>query len=224
MNPESYKSLVETPKGSIIELNRLWIDDCLGRNAETILLGACWKIIKANYPHIKFVQSFADGRLGCGTIYKASNFKYYGYSYTEFFEYKDSGEITHNVNLNSFDRRPVIQVNVDHLTGNLKPFKVRTYRYIYPLYKNRYKVKLKEKPYPEYNKGIEYLDDYKFSVNHYVKLMILYDYLNRQDLVQLARSFIPQVDDEKIEQLKAELKENKWIKRLLSFTYPSDYI
>ena len=74
MNTKSYKTITDLDSDSVIELNRLWIDDILGKNTETIFISSCFKIIKKKYPHIKFIQSFADGRLGCGTIYKASNF------------------------------------------------------------------------------------------------------------------------------------------------------
>lgn len=63
----------------------------------TKLLSASWKIIKTNYPKVKAVQSFADGRLGCGTIYKASNFKYYGYTESVFYEDLKTGETHHEV-------------------------------------------------------------------------------------------------------------------------------
>lgn len=58
--------------GWMIELNRMWISDELGHNAETILLGASLKLLRSLDPTIVAVQSFADG-LGCGTIYKAAN-------------------------------------------------------------------------------------------------------------------------------------------------------
>ena len=87
MNPKSFKSISpDLTQENVIELNRLWVDDKLGGNAETVLLSVSWKFIKSNYPNIKVVQSFADGRLGCGTIYKAASFKYYGYTESLFFE------------------------------------------------------------------------------------------------------------------------------------------
>lgn len=154
MNPNSHSKITDLGRSSVIELNRLWIDDELGHNAETILLGASFKIIKHSYPHIKFVQSFADGRLGCGTIYKASNFKYYGYSKSLFFEDVETGEVFHKVPLENTKRPQGFLVkNKRYLEGKLKPFYVKTYRYIYPLDKKE-KCKLEEKEYPKYEKGI----------------------------------------------------------------------
>ena len=59
----------------------MWIDDTLGKNAESVLIAASLKLLRKADPNIVAVQSFADGRLGCGTIYKASNFRYYGFHY-----------------------------------------------------------------------------------------------------------------------------------------------
>ena len=156
MNTKAKIFTSNNPNGWMIELNRMWIDDTLGMNSETTLIGASLKMLRKIDKNIVAVQSFADGRLGCGTIYKASNFKYYGYLESTFWEDINTGEITHNVpitdisNPNSF-----IKLNTKLLKGELKPFKVKTYRYIYPFDKS-FKFKTPEKHYPEYNKGMEY--------------------------------------------------------------------
>lgn len=157
MNPNSYKTLNDGfNKDSLTELNRLWISDELGHNSETMLLGASFKIIRKLYPEIQAVQSFADGRLGCGTIYKAANFNYYGYNKSLFFEDIDTGEVFHKVPLENTKRpQGFIGKNLRYIDGKLKPFHVKTYRYIYPLYKN-VTINLKEEKYPEYDIGIEY--------------------------------------------------------------------
>lgn len=104
------------------------------------------------------VQSFADGRLGCGTIYKASNFKYYGFSESIFWENIKTGETIHNIPLtNTACKAGYIRHNTAYLNGELRSFKVKTYRYIYPFDKT-FVFKYPEKPYPEYDKGITYVD------------------------------------------------------------------
>lgn len=139
--------------GWMIELNRMWISDELGHNAETILIGASIRLLRTFDPTIVAVQSFADGRLGCGTIYKAANFKYYGYHITRFFRNKSTGAVKHEQTLtNSQNRAGFLRLNVELLLGNLEAFDVRTYRYIYPLHKS-FKFKKQESPYPPYNKG-----------------------------------------------------------------------
>lgn len=158
MNPKSYKSVSsEFEQENLVELNRLWVDDELGKNTETTLLSASWKIIKRKYPNIKAVQSFADGRLGVGTIYKASSFKYYGYTKTMFYENKKDKKVYHNVPFDNTMRPDgMIKLNGMLIRNELDSFLVKTHRYIMPLYKD-VKIDLPEKKYPIYEKGLEYV-------------------------------------------------------------------
>lgn len=165
MNPSSYKTIAnDIERDSILELNRLWLDDVLGHNAETTFLAMCFKHIKKYYPEVELIQSFADGRLGCGTIYKASNFKYYGYSETLFFE--DVSDTTVSYHKMAFERADRLG-NMAHLNylladGKLRAFRTKTYRYIYHLKtKVKNKIKLKEVSYPVYDIGKDYDDNYK---------------------------------------------------------------
>lgn len=192
MNPNSYKSIANIKKNEIVELNRLWIDDELGHNAETIMLGACWKILRVDYPHIKLVQSFADGRPGCGTIYKAANFKYYGYHKTLFFHNEADGTTLHKASLENTARAKLfLRESKHYLDGDLKPFRVKTYRYIYPLQKCE--IYLKEQPYPEYNKGEIPVPDYQHSIPLLARLWIMYNANHEHDYAdkafQLAMSY-----------------------------------
>lgn len=136
------------------ELNRMWISDELGKNAETLLIGASLKLIKKMDSNVVAVQSFADGRLGCGTIYKASNFKYYGYHNTLFLKNKRTGEIQHQqIFTNTTCTSGYLRANISYLLGDYESFSVKTYRYIYPLCKHFKFIKAKQQPYPEYQKG-----------------------------------------------------------------------
>lgn len=174
MNPNSYKNFNDDfNKDSIIELNRLWVDDILGKNTETVFLSACFKIIKRKYKNIYAVQSFADGRLGCGTIYKASNFKYYGAKESLFFENIETGETLHKVPLENTKRPlPFISKNLDYMNGKLKPFKVKTYRYIYPLKRNL-KININELAYPKYDIGLTYIENYQHSLSCLIRVKIM---------------------------------------------------
>lgn len=97
-NPAAKIFTHPNPKAWVCELNRMWIDDTLGKNAESVLIAASLKLLRKADPNIVAVQSFADGRLGCGTIYKASNFRYYGFHYTRFLRNKRTEEIIHEQN------------------------------------------------------------------------------------------------------------------------------
>lgn len=158
MNPKAkiFESNIEN--GIMIELNRMWIDDELGKNAESFLISTSIKLLKKINPKIVAVQSFADGRLGCGTIYKASNFKYYGFHYTLFYEVIATGEIIHHLTIEQQQNSNYIKYNEALLNGEYKSFRVKTYRYIYPLEESFKFLKGEEKPYPQYEKRIEYFD------------------------------------------------------------------
>ena len=146
------------PQAWMCELNRMWISDVLGHNAETLLIGASLKLLKKADPNIVAVQSFADGRLGCGTIYKAANFKYYGYHYTRFLENTRTDEFVHEqIFTNSTCTSGYLRANICYLIGDFKVWQVKTYRYIYPLDKY-FKFKTPEKSYPVYEKGMNQIE------------------------------------------------------------------
>jgi len=153
MHPKAKLFTHPNPNAVMLELNRMWISDELGKNAESLLIAHSLKQLPKLDKNIVAVQSFADGRLGCGTIYKASNFKYYGSHETVFAENKRTGEINHQMNMTRMDSKSIyIRNNVAFLLGDLQFFKVDTYRYIFPLCK-RFQSKLAQKPYPAYKKG-----------------------------------------------------------------------
>ena len=64
-----------TPWHGMLELNRMAFSDVLPKNSESRAIGIVMRIIKENYPQIKWVVSFADAtQCGDGTIYRASGF------------------------------------------------------------------------------------------------------------------------------------------------------
>ena len=151
--PRAKNYISDVPNGWMCELNRMWIDDCLGKNSESILISASLKLLRLFDSAIVAVQSFADGRLGCGTIYKAANFDYYGYHITRFFRDKMTGEIFHEQGLsNSACRSRFLHKNIDLLLCRLECFDTKTYRYIYPFHKSFVFTGTKKKPYPPYEK------------------------------------------------------------------------
>lgn len=59
----------------MMELNRMAFADWLPKFSESRALSLAFKLIKKNYPHIKWILTFADAtQCGDGTIYRASNF------------------------------------------------------------------------------------------------------------------------------------------------------
>lgn len=157
-NPRAKIFTCNNKEAYIIELNRMWIDDELNKNAESILISSSIKLIKQLDKNVCAIQTFADGRIGCGTIYKASNFKYCGFKYSIFWQNIETNEVYHNIILTNTSRKTAyVKTNTEYLNNKLKAFRVKTYRYIYILDKS-FAFKFKEEQYPEYNKGIEYIE------------------------------------------------------------------
>lgn len=157
-NPAAKIFTHPNPKAWMCELNRMWIDDVLGKNAESVLIAASIRLLHKADPNIVAVQSFADGRLGCGTIYKASNFKYYGFHYTRFLRNRRTGEMIHEQILTTTTSPTgYLRSNIAYLIGDLEVWQVKTYRYIYPLCKHFRFIK-PEKPYPQYDKGMDLVE------------------------------------------------------------------
>ena len=160
MNPQSFGSVADLNAEQVTELNRLWIDDSLGRNAETWLMAEAHKRLLRDTP-VRLVQSFADGRLGVGTIYQAANFGYYGHSTTRFHRNVVDGQSYHDTPFSNTAAAGIYLRNAMHARGELETFTVNTYRYIKPLTKAaRRRIKLKEKPYPKQREGITQHPDY----------------------------------------------------------------
>ena len=160
MNPQSFKNVADLEPGQVVELNRLWIDDRLGKNTETWLMAEAHKRLLRDTP-VRLVQSFADGRLGVGTIYQAANFGYYGYSTTRFHLNTSDGQTYHDTPFSNTSRAGIYLRNAMHARGELETFTVNTYRYLKPLTKAAARrIKLKAKPYPKERKGVIKHPDY----------------------------------------------------------------
>lgn len=68
-----------TSWNNLLDLHRFAFADWLPRNSESRALGVMMRLIKRSYPHIEWVQSYADAtQCGDGTIYRASGFHLIG--------------------------------------------------------------------------------------------------------------------------------------------------
>lgn len=157
MNPASCGSVVkDTLKDQYLELNRMWIDDCAGKNSESMAISCSIVYIKHRYPKIKWIQSFADERCGCfGIVYQACSFNYYG-EHINIFWYLE-GEAYHNTNMtiSKDSKRYINNVgNARYLQENkdkAERHELRQFRYIKFIdQKWKKKCLLKEMPYPKY--------------------------------------------------------------------------
>ena len=96
-----------TKWNEFLELNRMAFDEVLPRNSESRAISQSIKLIKKNEPHIKWIISFADGcQCGDGTIYRASNFVLTGIKPNEALYRLPSGEVIHQLTLQSNPKQP----------------------------------------------------------------------------------------------------------------------
>lgn len=83
-------------KDSVIELHRLHIQDGTPKNTESWFISRCLRQLLKDRPQTMAVISFADPTEGhSGTIYKATNFGYYGLSSPAKFYKDQSGRLRH---------------------------------------------------------------------------------------------------------------------------------
>jgi hypothetical protein len=76
MAKEKVRGLVrDTPWNGFMEVNRLAFTDYLPRNSESRALGYVIRLVRARYPFIQWLISYADAcQCGDGTIYRAAGF------------------------------------------------------------------------------------------------------------------------------------------------------
>lgn len=189
MNPASAATLARVPTESIIELNRMWIADRLGPNTETAALSRTMRYLKGE--GYQLIQTFADGRLGVGTVYKAANFGYYGASETLFHE--DASGQAHDDTpfTNTARARGMIRQNLMHARGELSTFSVKTYRYLYPLTRYaRRSILLTPEPYPAYQRGQRALPDYKPPAAQIARCQVMAEAMGYSHLADEFRDYL----------------------------------
>lgn len=76
LDKRKVQSLVSgTSWNGFLELNRMAFSDRLPRNSESRALGVACRLIRARYPHVEWIVSFADAaQCGDGAIYRAAGF------------------------------------------------------------------------------------------------------------------------------------------------------
>lgn len=217
MNPGSWSGITNSRPELCLELNRLWVDDELLNNSETWFLKKTMDLLSSE--GYQLIQSFADGRLGVGTIYQAANFGYYGWDTTLFHEQIETGEFWHDTPFTNTARPDgMIVRNLMHARGELKSFRVKTYRYLFPLNRRaRRKIKLNSMQYPKKRDGIMPVPDYQPPVTQIARAVALANrmqqFKNAAILTEYLRGLTSEADS-----LVAEQSENEWVKSVISDT------
>ena len=151
MNPRSCGSIVKgTELNGYKELNRMWFDDKAKRNTASQAISYSIKYIKRKYPHVKWIQSFADERCGkLGIVYQAENFVFYG-SHKNIMGEID-GEVYHNSIVTNNKRGKKRQLEAKNWKERAVKLELSQYRYIYFIdQRSKKKCLLKEQVPPKH--------------------------------------------------------------------------
>jgi hypothetical protein len=77
----AYRLFSGASREEVICLTRLWLDDRLGRNSESRVLGVMIRSLRKNLPTIKAILAYSDPAAGhTGVIYRAAGFVFIGES------------------------------------------------------------------------------------------------------------------------------------------------
>lgn len=142
---------------NIIEMQRLWISDDLGHNAESKVLSLIMDLFKKKAPQIKVVWTYAGGcKNDCGIVYQSSGFQYLGSEECEDFYLTANGEYKNIINALRFGKGPKGVTDRNeialHLYGPGEFIKANRYYYFYAIDKSvRRKMQSKTKPFPKHS-------------------------------------------------------------------------
>lgn len=148
------KLFPQTEPENIIEMQRLWVSDNLGHNAESKTLSLIMKVIKQKAPSIKVVWTYAGGcKNDCGIVYQSSGFMYLGSEDCKDFWLTDSGEYKNLINVLRFGKakeKGSIEARAEYIYGKGEIVDAKRHYYFYPIDKIlRRKMKSKTKPFPK---------------------------------------------------------------------------
>lgn len=162
--------VADTLKDEFLELNRLWVDDILGFNAESYIIAKTLKFVKKQDPKLKWIISFADGMMGKnGIIYQASNFVYTGFRKDGGIWYTNNGERLHSVSL--WHKHKTIERRVLEGIYGIPLYKVFGGQYRYFYFFNRKLIKNLNVDILPYPKNIDIKKDIivktKYGINNH---------------------------------------------------------
>jgi hypothetical protein len=229
MNTGSAETLADLPPDAVIELNRMWVSDRLGPNTETAAIARTMRWLR-DHAGIQLVQTFADGRLGCGTVYKAANFGYYGHTETLFFRDLATGQPEHGgwFTITGDSRRfgefprPMVARNLRLVAGELEAFAVKTYRYLYPLTKYaRRRILLERQPYPPYDKGERVIPDYTPPASQIARCWVACDIAGYRDQADRFAAYMARrYDASTVAAAVERARRNDWLVALAEARQP----
>lgn len=145
-----------------MELNRMAFADWLPRNSESRAIGVAMRLLRKQYPHIKWVISFADAcQCGDGTIYRASGFVLTQIKENDRLYSMPNGMVAHGINMTASNLSRAVTSNdwrgneterafVERVGAELIPgYQLRYIYFLDPSYRERLTVP--EIPYSRIN-------------------------------------------------------------------------
>lgn len=151
---------------NIIEMQRLWISDDLGHNAESKTLSLIVDQFKIHAPQVKVIWTYAGGcKDDCGFIYQASGFMFLGSETCNDFYLTNKGEYKNTINIARFGKAKHLKTMEEracYLYGEGHMVEAHRHYYFYPIEKGiRRRMQGKVKPFPKqsarYRKGQQWV-------------------------------------------------------------------
>lgn len=149
IRPKLKEHIFDGPADMVREFDRMYMTDEMPKNSESAVIGGLIKYLRANYPEVAALITYADGIRGkVGTIYQATNAVYIGEVDGEFYE-TPSGEYIHPVSLwHKFGTRSR-DVLAQKIPG-IKHVRGPQHRYVYFVDRKwASKLKVPSLPYPK---------------------------------------------------------------------------
>jgi len=149
LNPGTQTKVVaNTADDEYLELNRMWLSPEAPHGSESRAVSYALKTIKGARPRVKWVQSFADGRCGVGTVYQAANFLCLGAHTATFYEL--DGVWYHEIAMSNTKRPGVRGAHLQANRHRARKHHIRQYRYITFLRRGARKhLKMRPRAYPK---------------------------------------------------------------------------
>ena len=167
MTPQKVKAIWPgaTHKSEYLEMQRLWVHDCLGHNTESFVLSRTLKQIKQAYP-TRLVITHAGGcKNDCGIVYQAQSWLYFGSSPCTDFYLTDKGEYRNIAPLRRYGKTTKGVSNEELALKNFGPgkfLKTKRYTYAFPLDKKlRAELESKSLPYPKSSERFRYKQEWQ---------------------------------------------------------------
>lgn len=149
IRPKLKKHMFDGPPEAVREFDRMWLSDLLPPNSESAVIGGLVRYLRARYPEVAVLITYADGIRGkVGTIYQATNATYIGAIAGEFY-FLPSGEAVHPVTMWHWHKTRKREV-LARLYPGIRHVRGDQHRYLYFLDRSwRARLKMPTQPYPK---------------------------------------------------------------------------